>query len=61
MFYVQTGGRGVDHVIEVGGAGTILKSIASVRYAGVVSVIGFVAGVRSSVVIRDRGSCHLTL
>ncbi|KAH9924507.1 NAD-P-binding protein [Fomitopsis serialis] len=39
-----TGGRGVDHVIEVGGPGTINKSLASTRYAGTVSVIGFVAG-----------------
>ncbi|PCH34501.1 NAD(P)-binding protein [Wolfiporia cocos MD-104 SS10] len=39
-----TNGRGVDHVIEVGGSGTIMKSLASVRYAGIVSVIGFVAG-----------------
>ncbi|KZT64900.1 NAD(P)-binding protein [Daedalea quercina L-15889] len=39
-----TGGRGVDHVIEVGGAGTINKSIASARFGGTVSVIGFVAG-----------------
>jgi len=39
-----TGGRGVDHVIEVGGAGTINKSLASTRYGGTVSVIGFVAG-----------------
>ncbi|KZT69739.1 NAD(P)-binding protein [Daedalea quercina L-15889] len=39
-----TGGRGVDHVIEVGGAGTINKSIASARFGGTVSIIGFVAG-----------------
>ncbi|TFY58949.1 hypothetical protein EVJ58_g6092 [Rhodofomes roseus] len=39
-----TGGRGVDHVIEVGGPGTISKSIVSTRYAGAVNVIGFVAG-----------------
>ncbi|KAH9833382.1 NAD-P-binding protein [Rhodofomes roseus] len=38
-----TGGRGVDHVIEVGGPGTIGKSIASTRYGGSVNVIGFVA------------------
>ena len=38
MLYVQTGEHGVDHVMEVGGAGTILRSIASVQYAGVVSV-----------------------
>ncbi|KAI0728248.1 NAD-P-binding protein [Fomitopsis betulina] len=39
-----TGGRGVDHVIEVGGPGTILKSTTSIRYGGVVSIVGFVAG-----------------
>ncbi|KAH9911900.1 NAD(P)-binding protein [Fomitopsis serialis] len=39
-----TGGRGVDHVIDVGGAGTINKSLASTRYGGTVSVIGFVGG-----------------
>ncbi|KAH9911893.1 uncharacterized protein B0H18DRAFT_1057258, partial [Fomitopsis serialis] len=36
------GGRGVDHVI---GAGTSNKSLASMRYGGTVSVIGFVGGV----------------
>ncbi|TFK48232.1 NAD-P-binding protein [Heliocybe sulcata] len=39
-----TGGRGVDHVVEVGGPGTLMKSLAAVRYAGWVHVIGFVAG-----------------
>lgn len=35
-----TGGKGVDHVIEVGGAKTIMQSVASVRPGGLVSVIG---------------------
>ncbi|KDQ55981.1 hypothetical protein JAAARDRAFT_180177 [Jaapia argillacea MUCL 33604] len=39
-----TNGRGVDHVIEVGGPGTFDKSLNSVRYAGWIHVIGFVAG-----------------
>ncbi|EMD30916.1 hypothetical protein CERSUDRAFT_120256 [Gelatoporia subvermispora B] len=39
-----TNGRGVDHVIEVGGAGTLQRSMNAVRYAGWVHVIGFVAG-----------------
>jgi len=39
-----TGGRGVDHVIEVGGPATLLKSIAAVRYAGHIHNIGFVGG-----------------
>ena len=38
-----TGGDGVDHVIEVGGAGTMPKSVASSRPGGVVSLIGLLA------------------
>ena len=40
-----TGGRGVDHVVEVGGPGTILKSLNALRYGGSINVIGVVAGV----------------
>jgi NADPH:quinone reductase-like Zn-dependent oxidoreductase len=35
---------GVDHVVEVGGAGTLSKSLNSVRIAGHVAVIGVLAG-----------------
>jgi NADPH:quinone reductase-like Zn-dependent oxidoreductase len=35
-----TGGAGVDHVVEVGGAGTIAKSVNSARIEGKVYVIG---------------------
>ncbi|BBO35751.1 zinc-dependent alcohol dehydrogenase family protein [Lacipirellula parvula] len=38
-----TDGVGVDHVVEVGGAGTISKSIASARIAGKIGVIGVLA------------------
>ncbi|KAK0460427.1 alcohol dehydrogenase superfamily protein [Desarmillaria tabescens] len=38
-----TGGRGVDHVLEVGGSGTLKKSISAARYAGCIHLIGFVA------------------
>jgi len=38
-----TGGRGVDHVVEVGGAGTIAKSVAATKIAGCVAVIGVLA------------------
>ncbi|EAU87971.1 alcohol dehydrogenase superfamily protein [Coprinopsis cinerea okayama7 len=37
-----TNGRGVDRVIEVGGPGTLAKSLSSVRIGGSVQVIGFV-------------------
>ena len=39
-----TEGRGVDHVIEVGGAGTLPRSIASARLGGQVHQIGVRAG-----------------
>ena len=40
---MQTNGKGVDHMIEVGGAITIMKSIASVRFAGWIHNIGFLS------------------
>jgi NADPH:quinone reductase-like Zn-dependent oxidoreductase len=39
-----TGGAGVDHVVEVGGAGTLARSINAVRMNGRVSVIGVLSG-----------------
>ncbi|HET7059264.1 MAG TPA: NAD(P)-dependent alcohol dehydrogenase [Nitrospiraceae bacterium] len=44
-----TGKRGVDHVIEVGGAGTLEKSLRSVRYGGRVSLIGVLSGLGGTV------------
>jgi len=35
-----TGGRGVDHVIEVGGSGTLTRSVKSVRTGGHIALIG---------------------
>ncbi|HEY5997378.1 MAG TPA: NAD(P)-dependent alcohol dehydrogenase [Candidatus Deferrimicrobiaceae bacterium] len=39
-----TGRRGVDQVVEVGGAGTLGKSLKAVRTGGHVSLIGVLAG-----------------
>ncbi|GAB2778999.1 NAD(P)-dependent alcohol dehydrogenase [Halomonas shantousis] len=39
-----TGGRGVDHVIEVGGPGTLPQSIEAVRIGGHISLIGVLTG-----------------
>jgi NADPH:quinone reductase-like Zn-dependent oxidoreductase len=39
-----TGGAGVDHVVEIGGAGTLAKSISAVKSGGVVSLIGILSG-----------------
>jgi NADPH:quinone reductase-like Zn-dependent oxidoreductase len=40
-----TGGRGADVVVEVGGAGTLEKSLSAVRFSGVVTLIGVLTGV----------------
>jgi NADPH:quinone reductase-like Zn-dependent oxidoreductase len=39
-----TNGRGVDHVVEVGGAGTLERSLCAVCLGGRVSVIGVLTG-----------------
>ncbi len=37
-------GAGADHVVEVGGSGTLMKSLRAVRMGGTVSVIGALGG-----------------
>ncbi|MBV1832589.1 zinc-dependent alcohol dehydrogenase family protein [Novacetimonas pomaceti] len=40
-----TGGKGVDHIIEVGGPSTLEQSMAAIRVAGHISTIGILSGV----------------
>ncbi len=40
----QTGGVGVDLIIEVGGAGTLERSMTAVRNGGTICIIGALAG-----------------
>jgi NADPH:quinone reductase-like Zn-dependent oxidoreductase len=47
-----TGGAGVDHVVEVGGAGTLERSLRAVALGGRVSLIGVLSGVKSELEIR---------
>lgn len=42
--YELTGKTGVDHVIELGGAGTLPKSLEAVRFGGRVNLIGVLTG-----------------
>ncbi|KAF2116646.1 hypothetical protein BDV96DRAFT_645064 [Lophiotrema nucula] len=42
-----TEGKGVDHVIEVGGATTIMQSVAATRPGGLISVIGILTQAES--------------
>jgi NADPH:quinone reductase-like Zn-dependent oxidoreductase len=40
----ETGGAGVDLVVEVGGAGTLERSVRATRYGGRVALIGVLSG-----------------
>ncbi len=44
-----TDGVGADHVVEVGGAGTLEQSLRAVRVGGQVSVIGVLSGISSEI------------
>lgn len=44
-----TGGAGVDHVVEVGGAGTLEQSCAAIKFEGVISIIGFLSGQKTEI------------
>ncbi|KAJ6104491.1 hypothetical protein N7523_010811 [Penicillium sp. IBT 18751x] len=37
---------GVDHIVEVGGPGTLTQSFKAIKYEGVISVIGFIGGMK---------------
>jgi NADPH:quinone reductase-like Zn-dependent oxidoreductase len=47
-----TGGRGVDHVIEVGGPATLSQSLQAVRIGGHVAMIGVLTGQGGEVTTR---------
>jgi NADPH:quinone reductase-like Zn-dependent oxidoreductase len=44
-----TNGRGVDHVLELGGAGTLPQSIMACRIGGQISLIGTLTGTKGEV------------
>lgn len=44
-----TGRQGADHVIEVGGGGTMERSLRSTRFGGTVSAIGVLSGFDSKI------------
>ena len=47
----MTDGRGVDHVIEVGGPGTLMQSIAACRTGGHIALIGVLTGFAGELVV----------
>ncbi|MCW5830900.1 MAG: NAD(P)-dependent alcohol dehydrogenase [Labilithrix sp.] len=44
-----TGGLGVDHIVEVGGAGTFDESLSAIRLGGTISYIGVLTGAASQI------------
>lgn len=44
-----TDGKGVDHIVEVGGAGTLEQSLKAARVGGEISVIGVLSGISSEI------------
>ena len=44
-----TGGRGVDHVVEVGGPGSFSQSLKALRPAGHIHVIGYLGGTEGAI------------
>jgi len=55
-----TDGRGVDHVVEVGGAGTLPRSMAATRVAGHVALIGVLTGgeINPTMIFRNSLRIH---
>lgn len=44
-----TGGVGADHIIDIGGSGTLGQSLRAIRAAGTVSAIGVLGGVKTEI------------
>jgi NADPH:quinone reductase-like Zn-dependent oxidoreductase len=57
----MTGGRGIDRVVEVGGPGTLQRSIAATRVGGTVALIGILTDPRGQVVPTDIMRKSLTV
>lgn len=57
-----TNGRGVDHVIEVGGVGTLARSYQSIGFGGKIALIGFLGGMTGQqepyALMMKGGSLH---
>ena len=48
-----TNGQGVDRVVEVGGPGTLQKSISAVRVGGHIALIGILSGAAGQIIPTD--------
>lgn len=56
-----TGGRGVDLVVELGGADTLAQSMRCVSVGGHISVIGVLSGLEATIFVPDMLFRHIRL
>ncbi|MEM8952133.1 MAG: NAD(P)-dependent alcohol dehydrogenase [Pseudomonadota bacterium] len=56
-----TDGRGVDHIVDIGGGGTLEKSIMAVRPSGMISLIGVLGGAMSELKLGRVVTRHIRL
>ncbi len=57
----MTGGRGVDHVVEIGGPGTMEQSMIATRIGGHIAIIGILTGLVGQVSFIQAIARHLKL
>lgn len=55
-----TGGRGVDRVVEVGGADTLAQSVKAIGYGGQISLVGILAGAEGGIDFMTMFGTHAT-
>lgn len=56
-----TGGRGVDLVVELGGADTLAQSMRCVTVGGHISVVGVLSGLEAKIFVPDMLFRHIRL
>ncbi|MFT4096585.1 MAG: NAD(P)-dependent alcohol dehydrogenase [Rhodoblastus sp.] len=57
----MTGGAGVDHVVEVGGAGTLNQSLEAAKIGGCIEVIGVLSGFSQQIAMPTLFSKNLRM
>lgn len=55
------GGEGVDHIVEVGGQGTLQQSLRAIRTGGTISLIGVLAGGNMDVPLGPIVTRHIRM
>ena len=56
-----THGVGVDHIVEVGGAGTLNQSLKAIRIGGTIAVIGVLSGAETTLSVPHMLMQHVRL